>query len=68
MTPEKQRIAIAEACGWKDIQNCTCKIEWVGTLNGETKHLPSYLTDTCRKGDRHSGSLVMAARRNGGGR
>jgi hypothetical protein len=49
MTPEQQRITIAEFCGWTDIEPCTCH-------NGQTrgfqpikgahkKHTPDYLND-----------------------
>lgn len=37
MKPEQQRIAIAEACGWKNI-----KREWVGCGSGDAK---DYLGD-----------------------
>ena len=56
MTPEKQRIAIAEACGWNSIReqdydhgysgNDVCQM-WMG-LNpdsDEFEQLPDYLTD-----------------------
>lgn len=47
MKTEAQRIAIAETCGWGDIQNCTCSIEWRGVIpgGGDFKHIPDYLSD-----------------------
>lgn len=47
MTPEQQRIAIAEACGWK---RCCCVTEHKDGCNGENPRglytvLPDYLND-----------------------
>ncbi len=42
MTPEAQRIAIAEACGWK---NCAVSAEWFGNVIG---HPPSGWSGTMR--------------------
>ena len=46
MTPQQQRIAIAEACGWK------WEILWTGELNGKPigeqgpfREVPDYLND-----------------------
>ena len=46
MTPQQQRIAIAEACGWK------WEILWTGELNGKPtgeqgpfRQVPDYLND-----------------------
>ena len=49
MTPEEQRIAIAEACGWTQIEPCTCR-DGVSRGYGPTpvahkKHLPDCLND-----------------------
>lgn len=50
MTPEAQRIALAEACGWTEIRlyypayNSVEKDEPpIGMLNGEESELPDYL-------------------------
>lgn len=60
MTPEAQRIAIAEACGWEQVCRCSRKlkkepngVEWRGMdpkgdhTGGATEHtfLPRYLSD-----------------------
>lgn len=46
MSPEAQRIAIAEACGWTQIGRCTCGQTPRGTSpTGWRGHLPDYLTD-----------------------
>jgi hypothetical protein len=49
MSPEQQQIAIATACGWTEIDQCTC---WHGVSRGyapipgaHKKHLPDYLAD-----------------------
>jgi hypothetical protein len=49
MTPDQQRTAIAKACGWTEIDQCTC---WHGvsrgyepTVGAHKKHLPDYLAD-----------------------
>lgn len=41
MTPERQRIAIAEWCGWKK-GNCGW---WEGPQGQETPYLPDYMND-----------------------
>ena len=47
MTPEAQRIAMAEFCGWTDIKECSCKKVPRGTHAASDRegHLPDYLTD-----------------------
>ena len=49
MTPEQQRIAIAEACGWTEIEPCTCcdgvSRGYTPTPGAHKKHLPNYLFD-----------------------
>lgn len=49
MTPEAQRIAIAEACGWTEIRMCSCKIIPRGKFKIDgvirDEHLPDYLND-----------------------
>ncbi len=49
MTPEAQRIAIAEACGWTQIESCTCcdgvSRGYQPTPGAHKKHLPDYLND-----------------------
>ena len=49
MTPEQQRIAIAEACGWTEIEPCTCcdgvSRGYTPTPGAHKKHLPNYLND-----------------------
>ncbi len=48
MSPEAQRIEIAEACGWKEIKPCTCKEQPTGLspfTNTKGNHLPDYLND-----------------------
>ena len=49
MTPEAQRIAIAEACGWTEIEPCTC---CYGVIRGyqptpgaHKKHVPDFIND-----------------------
>ena len=49
MTPEQQRIAIAEACGWTDIVDSPARLHIVGCRHKE-KHLglvpiPDYPSD-----------------------
>jgi hypothetical protein len=49
MTPEQQRIAIAEACGWTEIEPCTCcyGVSWgyQPTPGAHKKHVPDYIND-----------------------
>jgi len=49
MNPEAQRIAIAEACGWTDIEPCTCFYRvsrgYQPTWGAHKKHIPDYLKD-----------------------
>ena len=49
MNPEQQRIAIAEACGWTEVEPCTCcdKVSrgYEPTPGAHKKHLPDYLND-----------------------
>ena len=49
MNPENQRIAIAEACGWTEIEPCTCcdgvSRGYTPTPGAHKKHLPDYLND-----------------------
>jgi len=49
MKPEQQRIAIAEACGWTQIEPCTCcdgvSRGYQPTPGAHKKHLPDYLND-----------------------
>ena len=49
MTQEEQRIAIAEACGWTQIESCTCcdgvSRGYQPTPGAHKKHLPDYLND-----------------------
>jgi hypothetical protein len=49
MKPEQQRIAIAEACGWTQIESCTCcdgvSRGYQPTPGAHKKHLPDYLND-----------------------
>jgi hypothetical protein len=49
MDKEKQRIKIAEECGWTEIENCTCTANpsrGFSPLGGDyKKHLPDYLND-----------------------
>ena len=49
MNQEKQRIAIAEACGWTEIEPCTCRDGvsrgYTPTPGAHKKHLPDYLND-----------------------
>lgn len=49
MTPEQQRIAIAVACGWTEIEPCTC---CYGVSRGyqpipaaHKKHVPDFIND-----------------------
>lgn len=49
MTPKAQQIAIAAACGWTEIEGCTCR-EWQSRgcppeWTAHKKHLPDYLND-----------------------
>lgn len=45
MSPEQQRIAIAEACGWKEAIMITANT-WVGCLDGSAlKPIPHYTDD-----------------------
>ena len=49
MSEEEQRIAIAEACGWTEIEPCTCcdgvSRGYTPTPGAHKKHLPDYLND-----------------------
>ena len=46
MTPEQQRIAIAEACGWaRNGSSGNDEYPWVKPVNGVAKSLPDYLND-----------------------
>jgi hypothetical protein len=49
MNKEKQKIAIAEACGWTQIEPCTCcagvSRGYQPTPGAHKKHLPDYLND-----------------------
>ena len=47
MNPEKQRIAIAEACGWKSITSFGKNITGVLNQNSNSirAHIPNYLND-----------------------
>ena len=49
MNKEQQRIAIAEACGWTQIESCTCcdgvSRGYQPTPGAHKKHLPDYLND-----------------------
>lgn len=49
MTPEQQRIAISEACGWTEIEPCTCcdgvSRGYTPTPGAHKKHLPDYCND-----------------------
>ena len=55
MTQEAQRVAIAEACGWTEIEPCTCcdgvSRGYTPTPGAYKKHLPDYLNDlnACHK-------------------
>jgi hypothetical protein len=44
MTPEKQRIAIADACGWK-IGNFDCLQDKANKLARGDNYLPDYIND-----------------------
>jgi len=49
MNKELQRIKIAEACGWTEIELCTChdgiNRGYEPTIGAHKKHLPDYLND-----------------------
>ena len=49
MNSEQQRIAIAEACGWTEIEPCTCcdgvSRGYSPTPGAHKKHFPDYLND-----------------------
>jgi hypothetical protein len=49
MNQQQQRIAIAEACGWTQIEPCTCcdgvSRGYQPTPGAHKKHLPDYLND-----------------------
>ena len=46
MTPEAQRIATAEACGWaRNGSSGNDEYPWVKPVNGVAKSLPDYLND-----------------------
>lgn len=45
MTPQSQRIAIAEACGWKRAQSKGVVIEGWLKDNSWSVHLPDFLSD-----------------------
>jgi hypothetical protein len=47
MKPEAQRIAIAEACGWTEVEACSCKEVPHGKAPRQEafQHLPDYLND-----------------------
>lgn len=49
MNPEQQRVAIAEACGWTEIEPCTCcdtvSRGYEPTPGAHKKHIPDYLND-----------------------
>ena len=49
MSPDAQRIAISEACGWTEIEPCTCcngvSRGYQPTPGAHKKHLPDYLND-----------------------
>jgi hypothetical protein len=47
MTNEQINAAIAEACGWKEITNCTCGGKKRGCPPGghASSHTPNYCTD-----------------------
>ena len=49
MKPEQQRIAIAEVCGWTEIEPCTCcdgvSRGYTPTPGAHKKHLPDYCND-----------------------
>jgi hypothetical protein len=45
MTPEQQRIAIAEACGWKLKPLAHASHQQVWMFNGIARRLPDYLND-----------------------
>jgi hypothetical protein len=60
MTPEKQRIAIAEACGWKVIKL------WNGEIHGKPigeqgpfREVPDYLND---RNAMHEALMTLTAR------
>jgi hypothetical protein len=49
MTPEQQRIAIAEACGWKSVRSEFSMKSWINSDGNHvgigTDSLPNYLND-----------------------
>ena len=45
MKPEQQRIAIAKACGWKNIKIGMNGITLLGGIGGRRKPIPDYLND-----------------------
>lgn len=48
MTDEQINAAIAEACGWTDIGECTCRFRLRGyppEYSAHKKHTPNYCTD-----------------------
>lgn len=47
MKPEAQIIAIAKACGWTGIRECTCSKKYHRGFppDGLDQHLPDYLND-----------------------
>ena len=49
MKPEHQRVAIAEACGWTEIEPCTCcdgvSRAYEPTPGAHKKHLPDFYND-----------------------
>ena len=49
MSPNGQRIAIAQVCGWTEISSCTCSDNisrgFDPNKGAHKKHLPDYLSD-----------------------
>lgn len=45
MTPEKQRVAIAELCGWKFAGRINDKLLMWPPIHGDWRHPPDYLND-----------------------
>lgn len=47
MTPEEKRIAIAEACGWKNLrtEEFLCRLILVGDTAEGARAVPDYLND-----------------------
>ena len=48
MTDDQINAAIAEACGWTEISNCTCGFKISGMppyRSAHKKHIPDYCTD-----------------------